>query len=807
MLRVVCIAILTWIACVSPTLSQDLTPLEAETLRVYKLLPRASAVVRHPEIESWAPYGVDSSKTVKAASVPDGEAFRLEISRKGANVWDAGAQIQNANPIAAGDVISASFWARAVKIPDGEMTAKIPAVLQLTREPYDAFANASLELDQTWRFVSIYGEALQSYRPGEMALSLQIAGAKQTIDLGPAVILNLGPGAVDPSAMLPRGDAASSSGASSAKPAPSKPVAPVKLSRAIEKDMEALRSRLPAGARLVSVPSPNVEAYYGKGPARIVKDRAVPGGEALEVVTERAGLESWSAGVNWALTEDIVKDDVILVALWAKAIEARNESQTAAIQPIRVQQSAEPYSSAAEGVAYLSRDWALYYVPGLSGEDIEAGPAGLTFHLGLIPQTVRLGPAYVFKFPKGTDVGSLPRNEINYAGRDAKAPWRAAALARIDQYRKADLKVTVRDENGAPVPGATVSIRQLDHAFNFGSFTGHAYNDPETADEREWHRIFDANFNTATLPIYWQDWGWNGEGSNEARYRQMINYTTQRGLDWRAHPVIWPGEDYMPSRILAEMSPAKRRALVMNHIRDVVPALRDAAKAPIAVDMVNEVRVNRFFQENGDPTLVEDAFRLTHELAPDLRLFVNDYAILNNGGENRAAIAYYHKWIQMMRAKDLPLHGIGFQGHFSAGLTPPERLIEIMDGFAEYSLPLHITEFDVETLDEGAQADYTRDMVLAALSVPSVEAFIFWQFWEGDHWKPNAAMLEQNWTPKPAYHAWRDLVFGTFWTDTKIVTDALGRATIRGMRGRYEVQFGQDIRQVDLDGAETSVRF
>jgi endo-1,4-beta-xylanase len=263
----------------------------------------------------------------------------------------------------------------------------------------------------------------------------------------------------------------------------------------------------------------------------------------------------------------------------------------------------------------------------------------------------------------------------------------------------------------------------------------------------------------------------------------------------------------MPSRILAEMSPAKRRALVMNHIRDVVPALRDAAKAPIAVDMVNEVRVNRFFQENGDPTLVEDAFRLTHELAPDLRLFVNDYAILNNGGENRAAIAYYHKWIQMMRAKDLPLHGIGFQGHFSAGLTPPERLIEIMDGFAEYSLPLHITEFDVETLDEGAQADYTRDMVLAALSVPSVEAFIFWQFWEGDHWKPNAAMLEQNWTPKPAYHAWRDLVFGTFWTDTKIVTDALGRATIRGMRGRYEVQFGQDIRQVDLDGAETSVRF
>ena len=542
-------------------------------------------------------------------------------------------------------------------------------------------------------------------------------------------------------------------------------------------------------------------AAFGQAEARIVSDTGVPGGQALEIVNPESGLNSWAGGVNWATTDAIRPDDVVLLSFWAKAVDAKNESQTASIQPVRIQQSGEPYYAAAEGVAYLSRDWQRYFVPGRASELIEAGHAGVTFHMGLTPQTIRLGPAYLLRLPEGTRIADLPVNAVDYDGRAADAPWRAGALERIDRHRRAELTVSVMDAAGQPVAGADVTVRQTSHAFNFGSFVGHEFEPPETEDQRNWHRAFNVNFNTATLPIYWQDWGWNGRGSNEATYREMIRYTAGRGLPWRAHPVLWPGEDYMPERLLKEMTPETRRARVLDHVREVMSYIRDYQ--PLAVDMVNEVRTNRYFRDNGDPQLVADAFRLAHAIAPDLPLFVNDYGILNNGGENRAAIAYYHDWIRDMRAQGVPLGGIGFQGHFSAGLTPPDRLIEILDGFAEYGLPLHITEFDIETLDEDAQADYTRDAILAALSVPEVEAFIFWQFWEGDHWKPNAAMLRKDWSAKPAYTAWRNLVFRDLWTDGTVTTDAQGRAEVRAMKGGYVVSVNGTERNVTLgdDGA------
>ena len=40
---------------------------------------------------------------------------------------------------------------------------------------------------------------------------------------------------------------------------------------------------------------------------------------------------------------------------------------------------------------------------------------------------------------------------MTYAGQAADAPWRAAADARIEQYRKGDLAVTVIDAAGHPV--------------------------------------------------------------------------------------------------------------------------------------------------------------------------------------------------------------------------------------------------------------------------------------------------------------------------------------------------------------------
>jgi endo-1,4-beta-xylanase len=135
-----------------------------------------------------------------------------------------------------------------------------------------------------------------------------------------------------------------------------------------------------------------------------------------------------------------------------------------------------------------------------------------------------------------------------------------------------------------------------------------------------------------------------------------------------------------------------------------------------------------------------------------------------------------------------PLDGIGMQGHFGWYLTPPARVIEILDRFGATSKDLQITEFDVDVSDLQLQADYTRDFLTAVFSHPAIKGFLMWGFWEGRHWKPQAAMYRRDWTPKPNADAFNDLVFHKWWTNADGYTDDGGQYTVRGFLGEYEVQ-------------------
>ena len=778
-------------AWATPAPAQDMSQIEAEAVRIYKMLPRRSVILQQPTVDVWSSYGTESARTIRA-DIPGGQARRFKVTKVGANRWDSALQFPNAVEVEKGHVVHASFWARAAKLPKGKSASTVPVSLQKNGEPYDQVAYTELQVGPEWELHTISGRAPDRYETNGMVLNLQVAGDVHTLDMGPVFLNTLGPGSV------------SAVSDTDAAPTPASgyvatgPVDPDTLPPAVRDDVRSLIAKVPAGAQLLTTGALQADYAYG-GDSRVVDDSGVPGGQALEVRTPESGDNSWDTGVNLPITDGVDEGDVLLLAIWAKATDASNESQTAAIQPVRIQESGGDYRSAAEGVAYLSRDWKQYFIPARSPVTFAAGDSGLGYHLGLAPQTIRLGPSYLLKFPAGTDVRSLPKNRLDYKGRDADAAWRARAMDGIDRHRRADLTVRVVDSSGAPVPGVEVRVAQQKHAFNFGTFVGHRFGEPETEDERRIHEVVDESFNTLTVPTYWADWGWAGPGSKESDYRSTLAYVAERGFPYRAHTIMWPGERWMPSRILEAGTVAERRRLALEQVREVMEALRDTETPPIGIELTNEPRDNRYFQDNGDPELVEDAFRLAHSIAPDLPLFINDYGILNNGGYNTANIEFYHSWLRDMLGKGVPVGGIGFQGHFSAGLTPPERLVELLEGFAEYDLPLHITEFDIETLDEDAQADYTRDAVLAALSVPAVEAFVFWGFWEGDHWKPNAAMIREDWSRKPAYDAWRRLAFGDLWTDETVRTDRDGQARVRGMHGNYAVTVNGRTQTVSLD--------
>ena len=54
-----------------------------------------------------------------------------------------------------------------------------------------------------------------------------------------------------------------------------------------------------------------------------------------------------------------------------------------------------------------------------------------------------------------------------FPGSEAAAPWRMEAEKRIDQLRKGDLVVVVKDAKGEPVKDAAITVKQQRHAFPF----------------------------------------------------------------------------------------------------------------------------------------------------------------------------------------------------------------------------------------------------------------------------------------------------------------------------------------------------
>ena len=139
-------------------------------------------------------------------------------------------------------------------------------------------------------------------------------------------------------------------------------------------------------------------------------------------------------------------------------------------------------------------------------------------------------------------------------------------------------------------------------------------------------------------------------------------------------------------------------------------------------------------------------------------------------------------------------------GHFLAdqNLTPPAELLETLDHYAVFGLPLQITEFDVRfgkqgefmgpsPAEETLQADYTRDFLIAAFSHPRVVGVVMWGFWEGRHWYPSAALYRKDWSIKPNGKVWKDLVLRQWWTREKGITGDDGMFRTRGFLGEYEL--------------------
>ena len=479
----------------------------------------------------------------------------------------------------------------------------------------------------------------------------------------------------------------------------------------------------------------------------------------------------------------IARGDVILAVLNVRCTASEAPDGTGTFLA-HLQLGRDPWTGILSASESVPRQWTRIYACDVAPRDFAAGDVELALHLGYHAQTLEFGGVMVLNLGKGVDMTKLPYTPKTYAGREKDAPWRKAAAERIERHRKADLTITVVDAAGKPISGATVHVEMKRHAYGFGSYIESTLlqDTPDGQKYREWTRRL---FNRATSPIYWADWGWANE-KRRADYLGIAQWLQDNGMTTRGHVIVYPGWKFMPKEARAlEKDPAAPRQRIL---RQVVEVVQETKRFNFdEYDVTNELRQLRDLTDILGFEGVIEWFRTARQHNASAKLAINENTILTNGGKTRQEQDHYAGVIEKLMAAGVGPDVIGMQGHFGEALTPPDRLIEILDRFAKYGKPIHITEFDIDTRDEAAQGDYMRDFMTVIFSHPAVGNFTQWGFWEGRHWKPGAAMIRKDWTLKPNGEAFMNLVYKEWWTNLTMQTTAEGTTAARGFLGDYAI--------------------
>lgn len=507
-----------------------------------------------------------------------------------------------------------------------------------------------------------------------------------------------------------------------------------------------------------------------------------PFNEAARLTTLSRPTTVYAAQFAGAVPKDVKKGDTLLVTFYVRTVKGSPETGEAQTQFV-FERGSEPYTKAVEQeIAVPAQGWKRFDIPFKSVEDLPAGTAKVSFRLGYDPQVFEIGGLSLINFGPNVALADLPRTRSTYTGQEAGAAWRKKALARIERIRKAALTVRVVDNAGRPISNAQVSVRMTRHAFPFGSaVTADWINTKDTAGEK-YRQTVTQLFNEV---VFENDLKWYNLNPPIDRAKQAVAWLHRHNIAVRGHNLVWPSWGNLPRELqsLKNDKPALAKA-VTDHVTKEATSMRGLV---VDWDVVNEPYTNHDLQDILGPQVLVDYFELAKAADPKPRLYLNDYPPLDGADVKNPHLNGFEKQIRYLLDNRAPLEGIGFQGHFGGNVIPPARVLTGFDRFAKFNRPILITEFDISTNDEQLQADYTRDFLIAAFSHPACAGVIQWGFWEGAHWKPDAALFRRDWSIKPNGKVYTDLVLNQWWTKTHGKTSKAGTYQTRGFLGDYKI--------------------
>ncbi len=398
--------------------------------------------------------------------------------------------------------------------------------------------------------------------------------------------------------------------------------------------------------------------------------------------------------------------------------------------------------------------------------------------------------------------------------REYRELWNDPAVAnRIEEgilrNRTSWFTLEVTGKNGDPMPGVAIELEQASHEFLFGANAFMAGGFDSAAANKRYEETFASLFNFATIPFYWKtlepEPGRIRFAANSAPvYRRpppdaVLDFCRRYNLTPKGHPLVWDNPQWQ----VPDWLPEDRDELARLHRRRIEQIAGRYRDSIFIWDVVNE-----YLSRKPEIPMPDDFVRFSFDIAnrhfpPETELILNETTgVWRRFEEERSP---FYLVVENLLLRGVKIDAIGIQLHYfseqfweetlAGKAMRPLDIYRVLDRYADFGLPLHITEITIPTLpDAGAeaqavQAEVVRNLYRIWYSHPAVEAITWWNLLDGtavpgeDKWR--GGLYRGDFTPKTSAKVLDQLINHEWHTTETVTTDSAGRARIRATHGIY----------------------
>jgi endo-1,4-beta-xylanase len=178
----------------------------------------------------------------------------------------------------------------------------------------------------------------------------------------------------------------------------------------------------------------------------------------------------------------------------------------------------------------------------------------------------------------------------------------------------------------------------------------------------------------------------------------IVAFAQKNGMKVRGHTLCWHNQTpkwFFTDSTGGQVSREVLLGRLRQHINEVVGRYKGKV---YAWDVVNEAvpdtgtslyRRSKFYEIIGEDYIAK-AFEYAHAADPDAVLFYNDY-----NTESSAKREKIFRLLKKLKEKNVPVHGVGLQGHWSIYEPSAQDIEKSIQQFSSLGLKVQITELDI----------------------------------------------------------------------------------------------------------------